>query len=254
VNQTLLFTSNVTGGIGPYSFQWFLNNTVVSGATSNSWTFSSMINATYAVYLNVTDQNGTVAESNTPVVTVTTQTPPPPSGVLAEVDIEPQTLNLRSHGKWITCHIELPGGFDVADVNVSTVRLNGTIPAEPKPVAIGDHGKGGIPDLMVKFDRTAVSELILSEGLMAGNVTFTVTGNLTDGTSFHGSVVIRVRMPGDVNVDGKVDGRDIALVAKAFGSCPGNPRWNGLVDENEDNKIDGKDIVPIAINFGKAYP
>jgi hypothetical protein len=61
-------------------------------------------------------------------------------------------------------------------------------------------------------------------------------------------------MPGDVNADGKVDGKDIALAAMAFGSCPGYSRWNGATDENEDNKIDGKDIVLIALNFGKTYP
>lgn len=57
---------------------------------------------------------------------------------------------------------------------------------------------------------------------------------------------------GDVNMDGKVDGADIAIVAMAFGSFPGDPRWNALADLNEDQRIDGKDIVIVAINFGKS--
>jgi Ca2+-binding EF-hand superfamily protein len=57
---------------------------------------------------------------------------------------------------------------------------------------------------------------------------------------------------GDVNMDGKVDGRDIAIVARAFGSIPGDPRWNALADVNDDGKIDGKDIVTVVKLFGKS--
>jgi parallel beta-helix repeat protein len=57
---------------------------------------------------------------------------------------------------------------------------------------------------------------------------------------------------GDVNMDGKVDGRDIAIVARAFGSILGDPRWNALADVNDDGKIDGKDIVTVAKLFGKS--
>jgi len=61
------------------------------------------------------------------------------------------------------------------------------------------------------------------------------------------------QIPGDVNKDGKVDGKDIAIVAKAFGSDSSNPRWNPQADLNQDNKIEGKDIVLVAKNFGKKY-
>jgi parallel beta-helix repeat protein len=56
---------------------------------------------------------------------------------------------------------------------------------------------------------------------------------------------------GDVNMDGKVDGKDIATVALAFGSVPGGPRWNALADVNGDQRIDGKDITIVATHFGK---
>jgi parallel beta-helix repeat protein len=55
---------------------------------------------------------------------------------------------------------------------------------------------------------------------------------------------------GDVNMDGKVDGKDIAIVALAFGSILGGPRWNALADLNGDSRIDGKDITTVAIHFG----
>jgi parallel beta-helix repeat protein len=58
-------------------------------------------------------------------------------------------------------------------------------------------------------------------------------------------------IPGDINKDGKVDMRDIALAARAFGSHPNHPRWNLIGDINQDDKIDLRDIAIIARNFGK---
>jgi parallel beta-helix repeat protein len=148
------------------------------------------------------------------------------------------------------------------DIDAATIMLNGTIPPvlDPKYSFVTnsseylvDHNNDGIAERMVKFNRTQVAEYILSKGIMHGNVTLTLTGQLTDGTQFEGNDAITVKMPGDVNIDGKVDIKDIAFAAKAFGSYPGHPAWNYTVDENEDNKIDIKDIALIVKNFGKTY-
>jgi hypothetical protein len=48
---------------------------------------------------------------------------------------------------------------------------------------------------MVKFDRVAVSGLILSQGITSGNVVLTITGRLYDGTMLQGSDAIRVMLP-----------------------------------------------------------
>jgi PKD repeat protein len=169
------------------------------------------------------------------------------------LDFENETFNLKSKDEWIFVYVELPEGYDVHDVNVSTVVFNDTVLAEPGPATMDDHDDDGAPDLMLKFNRTAVSELILSEGLVSGNVTLTATGKLYDGTLFEGSGVIKVRMPGDINCDGKVDVKDVALVSFAFGSYPGHPRWKLIADENEDGKIDVRDVSLIARNFGRTY-
>jgi ABC-type transport system substrate-binding protein len=51
--------------------------------------------------------------------------------------------------------------------------------------------------------------------------------------------------------DGKVDGKDLAIAAKAFGTMPGDPRWSlGIADVNHDYKVDGKDLALIARKFG----
>lgn len=57
--------------------------------------------------------------------------------------------------------------------------------------------------------------------------------------------------PYDLNLDRVVDIQDIAMVAYAFGSYPGHPRWNPDVDFNDDGKVDIRDLALIAGHFGE---
>lgn len=124
----------------------------------------------------------------------------------ATVDIDPDTLNLKSRGRWITCYIELPEFYDVDDIDRATILLNGTIPVapfwvnKPRESVVGDYDDDGIPDLIVKFSRPTVIEY-LGQNIAYGNATLTVMGEFYDGTSFEGSGMIRVKMPSDVNSD-----------------------------------------------------
>jgi ABC-type transport system substrate-binding protein len=51
--------------------------------------------------------------------------------------------------------------------------------------------------------------------------------------------------------DCKVDGKDNAYVAAAYGTIPGDARWKANADVNGDYKIDGKDVAWIAKYYGK---
>ena len=110
----------------------------------------------------------------------------------ATIDIDPDTLNLKSKGKWITAYIELPSGYSVENIDVSTVRLivdSDNVPAESRPTGIGDHDNDGIADLMVKFSRSAVQAII-----NVGEVELTFIGEV-DGIPFEGGDNIRVINP-----------------------------------------------------------
>jgi hypothetical protein len=133
MGQPVTFTSTVSGGYTPYIYQWYLNDTAVSGATMNNWNFTPIALGTYIVHLRVTDA----------------------------------------------------------------------------------------------YNSTVQSEI----------------ARIVCGTS-----------ASDVNRDGKVDLRDISLVAIAFGSYPEHPRWNPIADLNQDAKIDLKDIALVAKHFGDHYP
>jgi len=70
--NSVTFTSSVSGGILPYSFQWYLNGAPVSEATSNTWTFTPTSSGIYYVYLKVTDATGNTKQSETARITVAT--------------------------------------------------------------------------------------------------------------------------------------------------------------------------------------
>jgi hypothetical protein len=70
VRQSVTFSSTVSGGIPSYSFQWYLNGNPVSGATSNTWTFTPTSSGIYYVYLKITDAIGNTAQSETARITV----------------------------------------------------------------------------------------------------------------------------------------------------------------------------------------
>jgi len=69
--------------------------------------------------------------------------------------------------------------------------------------------------------------------------------------STHDITIQFARMLEDLNEDDKVDIKDIATAALAFGSNPSHPRWNPIADINKDDKVDIRDIALIARNFGK---
>jgi len=116
----------------------------------------------------------------------------------ATIDIDPDTLNIRSKGRWITCYIELPIGYPPENILVSSVALEGEnlfqpiLQAEPWPTGIGDHDSDGIPDLMVKFSRAKVENLVQ----VGENIALTVFG-LWGKIPFRGSDNIRVINPGN---------------------------------------------------------
>jgi parallel beta-helix repeat protein len=111
--------------------------------------------------------------------------------IRASIDIDPDTLNLKSRGRWVTCYIELPEGCDVREIDVSTVLLNDVVPAESKSAEVGDHDRDGVPDLAVKFERLEVQAIV-----EPGVAILRVTGKC-GGIPFLGKDNIHVIAPPD---------------------------------------------------------
>lgn len=62
---------------------------------------------------------------------------------------------------------------------------------------------------------------------------------------------VTVAFKADINVDGKVDMKDVRTASKAFGSYPGHERWNPDADVSGDERVDMRDLRLITKNFGK---
>lgn len=62
--QSSKFIASVSGGVVPYSYQWYLNDSAVLGATSETWMFTPKANGNYVVYVNVTDSHNIERQSN----------------------------------------------------------------------------------------------------------------------------------------------------------------------------------------------
>jgi hypothetical protein len=112
-----------------------------------------------------------------------------PSVLETTIDLDPNAINLKSHAPWLTAYIE-PSGFDPSSIDLSTLRLAGSVPAVSKFAIVGDHNRNGMPDLMVKFSRIALDPL-----LTPGMVDLEVTGSLVTGENFTGSDEVRVIDP-----------------------------------------------------------
>ena len=107
--------------------------------------------------------------------------PEPEDDRTAALRLTPETLNLKSKGRWVTARLSLDNA-SVHDLDVRSLELNG-VPA--------DKWKGAGRILVAKFDRQAVAAT-----LSPGTEEVLLTGTWTDGTPFTATDTVRVIRPG----------------------------------------------------------
>jgi hypothetical protein len=98
----------------------------------------------------------------------------------ATMDCDPDTLNLKSGGGWITVYL-MTEGAKAEDIDASSLLLNDVVGPE----------WGNTQDdvtLMVKFDRATVQSILT----VSDSVDIKITGQWTDGESFEVHDTIRV--------------------------------------------------------------
>jgi hypothetical protein len=113
-----------------------------------------------------------------------------------EINFYPKALNLKSKGRFVMVYIELSDSSNVRNIDASTILLNSVIPPvlDPKygfvtseKLYITDHDNDGKIEMMVKFDRRAVCNILES----GNEVKIMITGKLNDGSMFGGSDTIK---------------------------------------------------------------
>lgn len=113
------------------------------------------------------------------------------STLTATIDIKPETLNVNMKGRWITAHIKLPEDYNISDIDMSTILLEGLFGAEWSNIE-GEK-------LMVKFDASSIIDYLWGKlyhmGLNRAEITLTVEGQLKSGIPFTGSDTITAINP-----------------------------------------------------------
>jgi hypothetical protein len=189
---------------------------ISSGASVVDWTYHTTSDAEIGNYVSDQDRELQVKIIAGPgqdtfirfldwlELSLTIWNVPEPTILPATVDFNPDALNLKSRGKWITAYIELPSEYAVTDIELASLKLviegNEFLVDLEAPNAIGDYDADGIPDLMVKFKRaeviTALKMTNYASKMNKGNfVEFKIAGKVA-GAVFEGSDWIKVISPG----------------------------------------------------------
>ncbi|MGC8832249.1 MAG: hypothetical protein ACP5PQ_06695, partial [Thermoproteota archaeon] len=110
----------------------------------------------------------------------------------AKIDFKPDTLNMKSKAdeNAVTGYIEFPAGYDVNNIDATTVKLftaKGNVSVQASPIEIGDYDNDGIPDLMVKFPRQEVIKIVDA----GDQIPITIKGEVS-GNPFEGIDTIKV--------------------------------------------------------------
>ena len=245
VGQTQLFASTVWGGVSPYTYQWYLDGSAVSGASNANWTFTPTSTGSYTVYVIVFDSVGAQATSNSADVTV---------------NIRDVALTSFSSSKtFVSQGYGLNLSVAASNLGNYAETFNLTIFANATNIAFQNVTlpSGNSTDDNFTWNTT---------GFAYGNYTITATAEFDpseNATTNNCTCSAIVTIPGDLNGDFKVNMQDIALVARAFGSdgpnylYPGSPpssNWNPNADINNDGTVNMKDVALVARNFGQQYP
>jgi hypothetical protein len=171
------------------------------------------------------------------------------------IKYEPDPLTLLENQSQFTAHIEYLFGYNISNIDPTSLELNSTLTIMQGSNITGDYDNDNVADLTVQFNGTEVVRFIRDEkGITHGIVTLGLSGCLYNGTSIQGNSLIYVRMSGDVNCDGRVNVFDLLDLGKAFGSDYGSPNWNIYCDFNNDHAVDASDLHDLSKNYGKTSP
>ncbi|MBI5558684.1 MAG: hypothetical protein HY885_13715 [Deltaproteobacteria bacterium] len=96
----------------------------------------------------------------------------------ATANCTPETLNINANGNWITCALAVPADYALEDIDVTSIYLDGVIPADK---AVVEDGL-----LKLKFSRAELVALIKDDDTIEFPMEkeVTVSGALSDGITF----------------------------------------------------------------------
>lgn len=238
-NMSVTFDASSSSAEGPNvtitQYEWTINdpnNPVHTTGPSPTLSHTFATSGTYVVQLNVTNSVGLWSTTSKPVVVL------PDFGPTANFTWTPSkpTMNRTA----------------IFDASSSQVGWSSQIPGL-SPIANYAWNFGDGTPANITSNSTIQHIFALTGNY---SVTLTVTDSVSRPSLISQLVQVVNRTVWDIDGDGKVtDMKDIAIVAKAFGSTPGSPNWNPIADITgpvnlvPDGRIDMRDISLVARHF-----
>lgn len=237
VGQPQLFTSNATNGTTPYTYQWYLNDAQVLGATDSTWTFTPALPGPYNVQLRLTDNVGVQATSNVAYVGVNVV-----EGHEVAVSNVVSSKTIISQGYSTHVNVTVANYGSYSETFMVTAYANGT--------SIGSQNV-----TLSSGNSTTITFIWSTASFARGRYTLSAYASPVPGetdtsdNTFMDPTVVKVTIPGDVNGDGRVDISDAALLGLYW--LQHVPPASSNVDINGDRVVDISDAAIVGMNWLK---
>ncbi len=205
VGQSATFTVATSAGTAPLTYQWRKNTVAIPGATLATYTIPSAQVADSGSYdCQVSNCAGT-ATSNAATLTV---------GAAVSVSISPLTTTSTVTGGQLTFTATVTGSGNTA---VTWLLLGGG-----------------------SLNSTTANTVTFTAASVPGGTTLTATSAASSSASATVAVTTKTA---DLNGDVASDILDLALLARAYGSHPGDGNWNAAADLNGDGTVNDLDLA-----------
>ncbi len=240
--QTIIFNASLSGPDSGeiVSYGWNFGDGVIVNTSDSVTTHTFASSGSFNVTLTIRDKED-LTDSISKIIRVFVRD-------VAVISVMPST-NRTYGGRTVAINVTVMNQGEVAENFTVTLYYNATagfvigaqnltnvLPGEARMLVFGWNTTG----VMCNSDYVITATV----SIMPGET------DIADNT-LSCTPPVRILLLGDINGDGKVDIKDVAIVAKAFGSYPGHYLWNPDGDFNQDGKIDIRDLVIVAKNFGR---
>jgi hypothetical protein len=245
IESTRLFYSINYGPWNNQTMYW------QEGDTFNSTTYILPLlvpdDSTLRYYIAATDWLKNQAESN--IQTITIKYDIAPTSVTTT-----KTIVGQGYGTKMYATIKNQG-------TVTETLFNITLYADKNITIIGDEiliGKQTISSL-VPGANTTITFTWNTTGFAKGNYTISayawpVPGETYTADNKFTDDVVTVTIGGDLDGNFAVQLVDLVILAKAYGSRPGEPPWNPNADLDDNGIVGLTDLVALAKNYGQTDP
>ena len=146
----------------------------------------------------------------------------------------------------------ISGTFNSAPNQSFTLDFYESPQCDPAGVGEGAVWLGAVVVTTNASGNAAVAATIPAGATVGAVITATATNAGGSTSEFSNCVTVQQGQAasGDIDGDGDVDISDLALLLSAFGSCTGEPAFNGAADFDQSGCVDLSDLATLLGSFG----